>query len=132
MTSIVNQVLEAVMGLMNDTHPFARVTRGALPTGEGITCELGPSAPESVFFDKNTYYPLDVTLNGKHPNLKTLSDTLNGIHSVLTRAKAYPSGDGWQITDIETATLPQRIGREPNNDWLMASALKVNFYWRGD
>lgn len=131
MTSVVNQVVEAVMGLMNSTQPFARVTRGALPTGEGLTCEVGPTAPESVFFDKNTYYPLDVTLNGKHPNLKTLSDAMNTIHSVLTRATSYPSGDGWQITDIETGALPQRIGREANNDWLMASSLIVNFYWRG-
>lgn len=131
-SSVINQVLEAVIGLMNATNPFATVTRGALPTGHGLTCEIGPSSPSAMHMDKNTVIPLDVTLNGKHPNLMTLSDTMNNIHSVLTRATAYPSAEKWQIVDISNLTLPQRIGREQNNDWLMASALSVKFYWRGD
>lgn len=131
-SSAINQVLEAVIGLMNATLPFATVTRGALPTGIGITCEIGPSSPESMHMDKNTVIPLDVTLNGKHPNLQTLSDALNTLHSALTRATSYPSGESWQIVDIMNQTLPQIIGRETNNEWLMASSLSVRFYWRGD
>lgn len=130
--SVINEVLEAVIGLMNRTAPFATVTRGALPTAPGITCEIGPSAEQSVHMDKNSYVPLDVTINGKHHDLETLSDALNNIHSALTRAKAYPAAARWQITDIENRNLPEIIGREQNNDWLMASALTVNFYWRGD
>lgn len=130
--SVINQVVEAVIGLMNATTPFATVARGALPTGIGITCEVGPSTPSEVYLDKNSYVPLDVTLNGKHPNLKTLSDTLNGIHSALTRARTYPESDSWQIVDITTYTLPQIVDREDNNEWLMASSLSVKFYWRGD
>ena len=131
MTSVINEVLEAVIGLMNGTQPFAAVTRGALPTGPGLTCEIGPSTPESMHMDKNTVIPLDVTLNGKHHDLKTVSDAMNEIHSALTRAREYPSAARWQIVDITNQTLPQRIGREQNNDWLMASALSVKFYWRG-
>ena len=131
-SSVINQAVEAVIGLMNATHPFANVTRGALPTGAGITCEVGPSTPAEVYLDKNAYIPLDVTINGKHPNLKTLSDTLNNIHSALTRATSYPSADHWEIVDIATETLPQRIGREDNNDWLMASSLSVRIYQKGD
>ena len=130
--SVINEVLEAVIGLMNRTAPFAAVTRGALPTAPGITCEIGPSDEQSVHMDKNSYVPLDVTINGKHHDLETLSDALNSIHSALTRAKAYPAAARWQITDIENRNLPEIIGREQNNDWLMASALTVNFYWRGD
>ena len=130
--SVINQVMEAVIGLMNATSPFASVTRGALPTGIGITCEVGPSTPSEVYLDKNSYVPLDVTLNGKHGNLKTLSDALNNIHSALTRAKTYPDGDDWQIVDISNYTLPQVVDRESNNEWLMASSLSVKFYWRGD
>lgn len=132
MTSVINEVMEAVIGLMNGTQPFATVTRGALPTGPGLTCEIGPSTPESMHMDKNTVIPLDVTLNGKHHDMKTVSDAMNEIHASLTRARDYPSGERWQIVDIENQTLPQRIGREQNNDWLMASALSVKFYWRGD
>lgn len=130
--SVINQVIEAVIGLMNSTGPFAAVTRGALPTGVGITCEVGPSAPSEVYMDKNSYVPLDVAINGKHPDLKTLSDALNQIHSALTMAKTYPEGDGWQIVDISNYTLPEVVDRESNNEWLMASSLSVKFYWRGE
>lgn len=130
--SVINQVVEAVIGMMNALHPFAVVTRGALPTTEGIVCEVGPSIVEEVYLDKNSLVPLDITINGKHPNLLTLSDTLNAIHSALTRTKVYPESERWQITDITNATLPQVIGREENNDWMMASSLNVIFYWKGD
>lgn len=130
--SVIDQVLEAVIALMNATAPFATVTRGALPTGPGLVCEIGPSSPEAVHMDKNTVIPLDVTMNGKHSNLMILSDAMNKIHSVLTRATSYPAATDWQILDIENANLPAKIGREENNDWLMASALSVKFYWRGD
>ena len=130
--SAINEAIEAVIGLMNDTEPFAPVTRGALPTGIGLVCELGPSTPEEVYLDKNSYIPLDITLNGKHPDLQTLSETMNAIHSSLTRATEYPEGDGWKIVDISNYTLPQIVDREDNNEWLMASALSVKLYQRGD
>lgn len=131
-TSVINEVVEAVIAMINATSPFATVTRGALPTGAGITCEVGPTSIEEVYLDKNTYTPLDIALNGKHSDLKTLSNTLNNIHSTLTRATTYPTGDRWEIVDISNYTLPQVIGREGNNDWLMASALSVKYYQKGD
>jgi hypothetical protein len=130
--SAIDEAIEAAIGLMNDTEPFAPVTRGALPTGVGLVCEIGPSTPEEVYLDKNSYIPLDVTLNGKHPNLQTLSETMNVIHSSLTRATEYPEGEDWKIVDISTYTLPQIVDREDNNEWLMASALSVKVYQRGD
>lgn len=129
--STINEVVDAVIGLMNAAQSMATVKRGALPTGHGIVCEVGPSTPR-LYMDKNTFVPLDITINGKHPNLRVLSDALNDIHARLTRAKVYPAGVGWQITDIKTTSLPQRIGREDNNNWLMASALSVEYYWRGE
>jgi hypothetical protein len=132
MSSVINDVVEAVIGLMNATKPFATVTRGALPTGPGITCEVGPSSADALYMDKNTRVPLEIVINGKHYNLKTLSDALNNIHSALTRASTYPSGESWQIVDIKTASEPQIIGREDNNDWIMASSLTVEIFLKGD
>lgn len=131
-SSVINQVLEAVIGMANATRPFSSITRGALPTGQGLTCEIGPTAPQATHMDKNTVIPLDITINGKHPNLMTLSDAMNTIHSALTRAKVYPSAEKWEIVDIVNLTLPQIIGREQNNDWLMASSISAKFYQRGE
>ena len=130
--SVINQAVEAVIGLINALSPFASITRGALPTGAGLCCEVGPTTPSEVYLSKDAYIPVDLTINGKHHNLMTLSDTMNGIHSALTRAKTYPSADHWEIVDIATATLPQVLGREDNNDWLMASSLSVRIYQKGD
>ena len=135
-TSVINEVVEAVITKMNTLSLFASVTRGALPTGVGITCEVAPSTPSEVYLDKNAYVPLDLTINAKHPNLKTVSDAMNDIHSALTRATSYPADSAntprWEIVDITNYTLPQIIGREENNEWLMASSLTVKFYWKGD
>ena len=130
--SVLNDVVEAVIGLANATNPFATVKRGALPSGPGITCEVSPSTPDELYMDKNTDVSLELVINGKHANLKTLSDALNNIHATLTRAHSYPSGVSWQIRDILNYTLPRIIGREDNNDWIMASSLNIKFYWRGD
>ena len=90
-TSILNQAIEAVMALIDALGLFATITRGALGTGDGITCEIGPSSPEIVWLDKNQYIPIDLTINGKHQNLQTLSDAMNLIHERLTMMFDYPA-----------------------------------------
>ena len=124
-TSILNQVVEAVAGLINALSLYANISRGALGTGDSLTCEVGPTGPSDIWLDKNQFIPVDLTINGKHSNLQTLSDALNTIHESLTMMLDYPTGDKWQITDIATLTEPQVIGREQDNRWMMASALII-------
>lgn len=123
--SIINQAIEAVMDLIDALELFSPITRGALSTGNSLSCEIGPTSPETVWLDKNQYIPIDLTINGKHSNLHTLSDAMNLIHEHLTMMTEYPTGSRWQITDIATQTEPQVIGREQDNKWMMASALSV-------
>lgn len=126
--SIINAAVEAVMDLIDNLDLFSLITRGALGTGDGITCEVGPTSPEEVYLDKNQYIPIDLTINGKHTDLEILSDSMNLIHESLTMAKSYPSDTEWKIVDITTQTEPQVIGREDNNAWMMASSLAVKVY----
>ena len=123
--SIINAAVEAVMDLIDALSLFASISRGALGTGNGLCCEVGPTSPETVFLDKNQYIPVDLTINGKHNNLQTLSEAMNMIHEVLTMKTSYPNGANWNIVDIATMTEPQIIGREDSNQWIMASALLV-------
>lgn len=124
-TSILNLAVEAVMGLINSFGLYANISRGALGTGNDLTCEIGPTSPETVWLDKNQYIPIDLTINGKHDDLQTLSDAMNTIHERLTMLLDYPSGTNWEIVDITTFNEPQIIGRESANNWVMASALLV-------
>lgn len=123
--TIINLAVEAVAGLINALGLFADIHRGALGTGNGLCCEVGPTYPEAVFMDKNKYIPVDLTINGKHTDLQTLSEAMNKIHESLTMLRSYPSGTGWQIVDITTASEPQVIDRESEGAWIMASSLTV-------
>lgn len=127
-TSVVNLAVESVMDLIDAMQLFAPITRGALGTGNGLCCEIAPSATEAAFYDKGTYTPVLLALNGKHTNLQTLSDTLNNIMDTLTRMKTYPSGNGWEIVDISNGNFPRVIGREDNNQWLMACDIVIKLY----
>ena len=132
--NVIDAAIAAVIGMMNDLHPFATVTRGALPTGNGIICEKTTDSPDEVYLDKGARIPISLTLNAKHENLQTVSDTLNRIHDELTKKRdpaGYPSGDGWKVIDIWTETYPNIIDRENNNAWVMASALIVNLEKKG-
>lgn len=124
-TTIINQAIEAVMELIDGLSLFSTIRRGALGTEDGLCCEIGPSSPDEVYLDKNKYTPIDLTINGKHNNLQTLSDAMNLIHENLTMLTSYPSGTDWHIVDISTMTEPQVIGREDEGQWLMASSLWV-------
>ena len=123
--SIINEAVEAVGTLINGLGLFSSIYRGALGTGNGLSCEVGPTSPSEVYLDKNKYIPVDLTINGKHNDLKTLSEALNTIHEQLTMLTSYPTGDNWHIVDISTMTEPQVIGREDEGQYLMASALYV-------
>ena len=127
-TSKINLAVESVMDLIDAMGNFATITRGALGTSDGLACEIAPSTPQEVYYDKNAFIPLTLALNGKHNNLQTLSETMNNIIDTLTRRKEYPSGNGWEIVDITSGNLPRIIGREDNNSWLMAGDLIVKIY----
>lgn len=127
-TSVDNLAIESVMDMIDELNLFAKITRGALGIGNSICCEVAPSTPESVYMDKEMYTPVILALNAKHDDLQVLSDALNTIQDTLSRKKQYTSGTGWQIVDITKGNLPRVIGREENNQWLMACDLVVKIY----
>ena len=130
--SVINIAVEAVMDMIDGLQLFSPITRGALGIGNGICCEIAPSVPEAVYMDKNSYIPLTLALNGKHENLQVLSEAMNKITDTLSRMTAYPSGNVWQIVDITSGNLPRVIGREENNQWLMACDIVVKIYRKDD
>ena len=132
--NVIDEAVEAVIGMMNSLQPFAAVTRGALPTGNGLTCEVIPSADAENYLDKGARIPIDLTLNGKHHDLRTLSGTMNHIHDELTKIldpNGYPSAEKWKVIDIQNGTYPHLMEREENNTWIMASSLIVNLEKKG-
>lgn len=130
--SKINAAIDSVMDLIDAMDNFATITRGALGTDNGLTCEIAPSNTADVYLDKNSLETVTLALNGKHKDLQVLSDTLNNILDTLSRRTSYPSGDGWEIVDITKGILPRVIGREQNNAWLMAADLVIKLYRKDD
>lgn len=126
--STINEVLIAVIGLINELSPYATATIGALPADNGISCYIATGSPETTFMTKGMAYQMTVTLNGKHTNQQTVSDTLNNIHKSLTQKKSYPQTDDYQITDIGTVSSPNYIERDANRQYLYGSALQIKFF----
>lgn len=126
--SAINLAVESVITLINAMDNFATMTRGALGISSGLSCEVAPSMVQEVYLDKNSFIPITLALNGKHPNLQTLTNTMNNIQDTMSRSKTYPSGNGFEIVDITSGNLPRVIGREENNLWLVACDLVVKIY----
>lgn len=131
-TSKLNLAIESVINSINAMQNFATMTRGALGISAGLACEIAPSNTQETYLDKNSYSPVTLALNGKHDDLRLLTDTLNNILDTMTRAKEYSSGNGWEVVDIATGTLPRVIGREDNGLWLCACDLIVKVYRKDD
>ena len=128
--SIINDVFEAVLGLAV-TAPGVYVSQigvGAMPPDNGIAAQIA-TGTGSPFLDLGSAYQFSMVLNGKHRNQKAASDALNNIHQILTQTAALPSGDGFQITAIETTQTPSYLGREQNAQHLYGSSLRVKFYF---
>lgn len=128
--NVFNNVLLSVIQMMQEVELYAPVVIGALPADNGISCTVSTGAPSSVFLEKGMAYQMDVVLNGKHSDQQTVSDTLNNIHLALTKTKRYPNTSDFQITNIESVSLPSYLDREENKQFLYGSSLLIKFYLR--
>ena len=128
--SAFSEILAAVIGLAQATNPYATITAGALPTDDGICMTYATGAPASTFLDKGMAYQRSLVLNAKNTSQQAAQEALDAIHVALTQAKTYPSGENWQITDIETIAAPSYLSREQNSQWLYGSSLRVKLLLR--
>lgn len=124
----LNAAIESVMDMVDEMALFDPIQRGALGTASGITCEIAPGTPETGFLGRGAYFAVTLTFNAKHANQYTLLSNMNKIFDSITRRMDYSAGEGWEIVDIENGTLPRKIGREENNEWIAAGDLVVKIY----
>lgn len=129
--SVYTDVLNAVVGLINDTKPYSKVIIGSLPPQNGISIAWASSS-NNEFFTKRSVVEMTAVLNGKHEKQKTVADGLGAIHTSLSMRKQYPTADNFQITNISTLSAPTYLGREENKEWLYGSSLRVKFFLKGD
>lgn len=126
-----DEILQALID-MAEAASGVRVVTGSLPPDNGIAL-TGTSASAPIFLDIGSNERMNVLVNGKNGDQKTVIQQLDAIHKSLTRRKDFPTGDGWQIYAIETLTSPRLLGREENvqAQWVYASSLLVKINVKG-
>lgn len=126
-----DEILQAVIDMAERAAGVSIVT-GSNPPQDSIAM-IGSGSPRSIFLNIGSNETMNVLVNGKNGDQKTVIRQLESIHTALTRRKDFPAGDGWQIYSIETVASPRLLGRESNNrfQWLYGSSLLVKFNVKG-
>lgn len=128
---VFNAVRDMAIGVV--PSPYTTIEIGSLPSGETLAMYQGPSLPREVYMNRGELSELLIALNGKHRAQAKVTAALSALHSSLKLAESYPSGEGWQILSIETATAPSLLEREPSEPrcFLYGSLLRVKVYFEG-
>lgn len=130
--SFYSMMLDNIIALAEETHPYAQIVYGSDPPKNGICMIPAGGIPTDTYLDKGNMMTLPVLLNGKHADQRVLLDDLTAIHELLTKRREYDelSTEAVQIIDITSMSLPQIIGREQNKQWICGSTLEIKFYWK--
>jgi len=132
---VYGEILQAIRTLaIGHAAPYTTIDHGAMPAENGLAIYLGPGVTGQRHMDKGGIRDITIALNGKHGNLGTVLSALSNIHRALEMMRDYPSGEAWQILNIETATPPNYLDREQSGtrQWLCGSILAVKIYVKGE
>lgn len=124
------EIAEAVRNMVQMAVPAKKVVHGSMPPLAGIGV-LGYGAPTEIDHTIGAIQKFDYVINTKSESLQEGIQTLDTIHTWMTRRKDYPSGDLWQIYSIKSSATPRLVGREEDGKWLIGSSISVAIYTRG-
>ena len=124
-----DEILQAVIEMAQAVSELPVVV-GSMPPDDGVAM-TGQAYSDPIFLDIGSNERMTVVCNGKSRGQQTIINTLDAIHSSLTRRKDFPQGADWQIFAIETIASPRLIGREANSEWLYGSSLAVKINVKG-
>lgn len=125
-------VVDALIDLAMETDPYAVISRGSLPSDEGITCETSDGFTLARFLSKNAIFQVPIVFVAKHANLQTALNTLSAIMVHVTRLRSYPEDTDWQITQVMSNAPPTIVGRDDSNLWTVGCSVIVEYYLRGE
>ena len=128
--SALNDVLNTVIDLAEETEPYSKIIIGNTPPTNGIAMFVSSGGADLTDLEKGMMYSLHIMANAKHTSQEIAFDALCEIHKQLTKTKTYPNEEEYQITDISTFSAPTLIAREENGSYVFGSTLNVQFYWR--
>ena len=102
--STLNDVLNSVIDLAEETEPYSDIIIGNTPPTNGIAMFISSGGADTTDLEKGMIYSLHVMCNAKHTEQDTAFDALSDIHKHLTKTIVYPNDEEYQITDISTVS----------------------------
>lgn len=124
------EIAEAIRNMVQMAVPDKTVVHGSMPPLAGIGV-LGYGAPTAIDHNIGAIQKFDYVVNTKDESLQLGIQTLDTIHTFMTRRKDYPTGKLWQIYSISSSASPRLVGREEDGKWLIGSSISVSVYTKG-
>lgn len=123
---VLNAIIAAAQQLTT-----MQIFKGPMPADESIAIGIGAGGPDRIMLNRSTIESITIVINGKSRQMATVRGALDAIHQGLSRAAQYENNDNFQIYFVETTSAPSYAGREPNDQWLFVSSMRVKFYNKG-
>ena len=123
---VLNAIIAAAQQLTT-----MQIFKGPMPADESIAIDIGAGGPDRIMLNRSTIESITIVINGKSRQMTTVRGALDAIHQGLSRAAQYENNDNFQIYSVETTSAPSYAGREPNDQWLLVSSMRVKFYNKG-
>lgn len=123
---VLNAIIAAAQQLTT-----MQIFKGPMPADESIAIDIGAGGPDRIMLNRSTIESITIVINGKSRQMATVRGALDAIHQGLSRAAQYENNDNFQIYSVETTSAPSYAGREPNDQWLFVSSMRVKFYNKG-
>jgi hypothetical protein len=124
--SIQQQILDAVVTLIDAQGYYAALVYGPLPAENGLCIAPSTGSVSESTLAHGGSYSMQCVLNGKHSEQGAVRDTLFSIHEYLNKLSIYPSGTGWAVTGIRTNGAPGYVDRD-ETQWLYGSSIEIDY-----
>lgn len=126
--SKLREVFDAVraMALAAQTT-YDRVLVGSMPENDSMVMLIAAGGEQTPTLDRRGDLSIDIVCNDKHASQMIAMDTLAVVHYALTTTAELPKGDGWQILDIRSSSLPTLIEYD-GDQWLYGSGFEVRVW----
>lgn len=128
---MIKEIQDKLYQYVKAIVPSHTVVIGSLPSKEGVSISLTAGNPVNNYRQKQSNNRLVFAINSKFKKQADALKVLCDIHEALIKRGGYDSGDDWQITYIDTNTVPTYLGQEGNEWYLYGSSIVVSWYSSG-
>lgn len=126
--SVYDDVVQSVINTMQNAGTGDNIYIGALPPDNALSVQVANGSYNAFMSKTTAAIEINLVFNGKNTSEQILSDHMGTIHQYVSTLTQYPITDTFQITNIQTISPPNLIGREQNSQILYGSSLAVKFY----